>query len=64
MAIIRCKDCKNQVKKFHADKRYKYGGYWEIGCKFFREVCIDCWGWGGEDEQFCSEAVRRGEDDN
>lgn len=53
--LIHCKDCKYQVKRFCTDKRYKEGGYWEVGCNHFGEI-IGYWGWGGDDEQFCSDA--------
>lgn len=54
-AVIHCKDCKYQVKRFCTDKRYKEGGYWEVGCNHFGEI-IGYWGWGGQDDEFCSDA--------
>ena len=53
--IIYCKDCKYQVKRFCTDKRFTEGGYWEQGCSHFGEI-IGYWGWGGDDDQFCSDA--------
>ena len=56
--IIRCKDCKYQVKEWRSDKRMKNGGYWVYACSNFGEI-IGYWGWGGDDDQFCSDAERR-----
>ena len=53
--IIRCKDCKHQVKQFVSDKRYKEGGYWESGCSHFGALC-GYWAFGGADDEFCSDA--------
>ena len=53
--IIRCKDCKYQVKQFVPDKRYKEGGYWESGCSNFGARC-GYWAFGGADDEFCSDA--------
>lgn len=56
--VIMCKDCKYQVKTFCTDKRFTEGGYWEVGCKHFGEI-IGYWGWGGQDDQYCSDAERK-----
>lgn len=56
---IRCRECKHQVKEFRADKRMKNGGYWISGCKMFGEIC-GYWAWGGNDDQFCSDAEQKG----
>lgn len=53
--IIHCKDCRYQIKRFFADKRYKEGGYWDVGCEHFGEI-MGYWGWGGQDDEFCSDA--------
>ena len=53
--IIRCKDCKYQVKQFVPDKRYKEGGYWESGCSNLGARC-GYWAFGGADDEFCSDA--------
>lgn len=60
--IIHCKDCRYQVKRFFADKRYKEGGYWEVACEHFGEI-MGYWGWGGSDEEFCSDAKPKEEGD-
>lgn len=57
--VVRCKDCIYQVKRFYPDKRFKEGGYWDVGCNHFGEI-IGYWGWGGNDEQFCSDGKRKG----
>lgn len=55
MTVIRCKDCKYQIKEFRTDKRMKGGGYWVKACQKFGQIC-GYWAWGGEDNQFCSDA--------
>ena len=56
--LIRCKDCKYQCKQFVEDRRMKEGGYWACGCSKMGEL-MGYWGWGGLDEQFCSDAERK-----
>jgi len=56
--IVRCKDCKHQVKEWRDDKRLKDKGYWVYGCKVISEIC-GYWAWLGQDDDFCSEAERR-----
>ena len=56
--IIRCKDCKHQVKEWRDDKRLKDKGYWVYGCKVISDIC-GYWAWFGQDDEFCSEAERR-----
>ena len=58
--IIRCKDCKHRIVEFRTDKRMKNGGYYVYACKEFGELC-GYWVWGGEAEQFCSDAERKEE---
>ena len=58
--IIRCKDCKHQVKEWRKDKRLKDNGYWVYGCKVISDIC-GYWAWFGQDDEFCSEAERREE---
>jgi hypothetical protein len=53
--LIRCKDCKHQIVEFRKDGRMKAGGYTVKACRIFADI-IGYFGWGGEDEQFCSEA--------
>ena len=60
--IIRCKDCKYQEKEWREDKRFKDNGYWVYGCKVLGDVC-GYWAWFGQDDEFCSDAERR-EDEN
>lgn len=57
--VVRCKDCIYQEKRFCPDKRMKEGGYWGVGCSHFGEI-IGYWGWGGDDDQFCSDGKRKG----
>lgn len=56
--LIRCKDCKYQIKEFRVDNRRKDGGYCVYACEFFGNL-MGYWGWGGQDHQFCSEAERK-----
>lgn len=53
--ITRCQDCKYQVKEWREDKRMKEKGYWVYGCRNFGEI-FGYWGWGGYDNQYCSDA--------
>ena len=55
--IIKCKDCKHRVKEWREDKRMKDKGYWVYGCKHFGEI-MGYWGWGGCDDEFCSDAEK------
>lgn len=59
--IIRCKDCKYQVKEWRDDKRLKDKGYLVYGCKVLSDIC-GYWAWFGQDDEFCSEAERRTDD--
>lgn len=56
--IIRCKDCKYQVKEWRDDNRLKDKGYWVYGCKVLSDIC-GYWTWFGQDDEYCSEAERR-----
>ena len=56
--IIKCKDCKHQVKEWREDKRMKNKGYWVYGCEHFGEL-MGYWGFGGNDNEFCSDAERK-----
>lgn len=58
--IIKCQDCKHQIKEWREDKRMKEKGYFVYGCEVFGEI-IGYWGWGGHNDEFCSEAERREE---
>ena len=53
--VIKCQNCKYRVKRWHEDKRMKNKGYWSYGCKHFGEI-MGYWGWGGYDDEFCSDA--------
>ena len=55
--IIKCKDCKHRVKEWREDRRMKDKGYWVYGCKHFGEI-MGYWGWGGYDDEFCSDAEK------
>ena len=56
--IIKCKDCKYQVKEWQEDKRMKDKGYWVCGCEHFGEL-MGYWGFGGNDNEFCSDAEQK-----
>ena len=56
--IIRCKDCKHQVKEWREDKRFKDNGYWVYGCEVISDAC-GYWALFGQDNEFCSEAERK-----
>ena len=56
--IIRCKDCKHQVKEWREDERFKDNGYWVHGCEIISDVC-GYWALFGHNDEFCSEAERR-----
>ena len=58
LEIVRCKDCKHQVKEWRDDKRLKDKGYWAYGCKVISDIC-GYWAWFGQDDEFCSEAERK-----
>lgn len=53
--LIRCKDCKHQVKKWRTDKRLKDNGYMVCGCDVVGDAC-GYWALLGQDEDFCSMA--------
>lgn len=55
--IVKCQDCKYRVKEWREDKRMKEKGYWAYGCKHFGEI-MGYWGFGGSDDEFCSDAER------
>ena len=58
-AVIKCKNCKYQVKEWREDERMKNQGYWVYGCEHFGEI-MGYWGFGGNDNEFCSDAERKG----
>lgn len=55
--VIKCQDCKHQVKVWREDKRM--GGYWVYDCDFISDpfestpVC-------GQPEEYCSSAEQKG----
>ena len=53
--VIKCKDCKYQIKEWRVNRRLKEKGYWAYGCKHFGEM-MGYWGFGGNDDEFCSDA--------
>ena len=62
-SIIKCKDCKYQIKEWREDRRMKDKGYWAYGCKHFGEI-MGYWGFGGNDNEFCSDAeIKEAEND-
>lgn len=61
--VIKCKDCKHQITEWREDRRMKKKGYWSYGCKYFGEL-MGYWGFGGNDNEFCSEAEQRDEQED
>lgn len=59
--LIRCKDCKHQVKEWRADKRLKDKGYMVCGCDVVGDAC-GYWALLGQDDDYCSYAERRTDD--
>lgn len=57
--LIKCKECKYQVREWREDKRMKEKGYWVYGCEHFGEI-MGYWGFGGNDNEFCSDAEQKG----
>ena len=53
--LIRCKNCKHQVKEWRTDKRLKDKGYMVCGCDVVGDAC-GYWALLGQDEDFCSMA--------
>ena len=56
--LIRCKECKHQIKEWRADKRLKNKGYMVCGCDVVGDAC-GFWALLGQDEDYCSYAERR-----
>lgn len=60
--VIRCKDCKHQVKEWRTDKRLKDNGYMVCGCDVVGDAC-GYWALLGQDDDYCSYAERRTDDE-
>ena len=58
--VIKCQDCKYQVKVWREDKRMKEKGYWDYGCEHMGDI-MGFWGFGGYDDEFCSDAEQKGD---
>jgi len=56
--MVRCKDCKHQVKEWRTDKRLKGKGYMVCGCDVVGDAC-GFWALLGQDDDYCSMAERR-----
>ena len=56
--VVRCKDCKHQVKEWRTDKRLKNKGYMVCGCEVVGDSC-GYWALLGQDDDYCSMAERR-----
>lgn len=56
--LIRCKDCKHQVKEWRTDKILKDNGYMVCGCDVVGDAC-GYWALLGQDDDYCSKAERR-----
>ena len=52
-SVIRCKDCKHQIKIWHKDKRMKDGGYWVCFCDRNEDQFV-AHSVNGYDDEFCS----------
>ena len=61
--IVRCKECKHQVKEWREDKRLKDKGCWVYGCEVVGDAC-GYWALLGQDDDYCSMAERRTDNDN
>ena len=59
--LIRCRDCKHQVKEWRTDKRRKDNGYIVCGCDVVGDAC-GFWALLGQDDDYCSMAERRTDD--
>ena len=60
--VIRCRDCKHQVKEWRTDKRLKDKGYMVCGCDVVGAAC-GYWALLGQDEDFCSMAEPKESDE-
>lgn len=56
--VIRCKDCRHQVKEWRDDKRFKGNGYYACGCDIVGDAC-GYWALLGQDYDYCSMAERK-----
>ena len=56
--LIRCKDCKHQIKEWRTDKRLKNKGYMVCGCEVVGDAC-GYWALLGQDDDYCSYAERK-----
>ena len=62
--VIKCKDCKYQIKEWREDRRMNEKGYWVYGCRHFGDL-MGYWGFGGDDNEFCSDAeIKEAENDH
>ena len=59
--LIRCKECKHQIKEWRTDKRLKNKGYMVCGCDVVGDAC-GYWALLGQDDDYCSYAERRTDD--
>ena len=60
--LIRCKECKHQIKEWRTDKRLKNKGYMVCGCEVVGDAC-GYWALLGQDDDFCSYAERKTDDE-
>lgn len=58
--LVRCRDCKHQVKEWRTDKRYKDNGYTACGCDVVGDAC-GFWALLGQDDDYCSYGQRKEE---
>ena len=56
--VVRCKDCKYQIKEWHPDNRMISKGYYTYGCdRNFHRYSSNAV--NGRDNEFCSHGERR-----
>ena len=56
--LIRCNNCKHQLKTWHEDNRMKEKGYWQYFCDLCEDIFTShpvC----GSPDDFCSSAEKR-----
>lgn len=60
--VVRCKDCKFQIKAWHKDGRMKEGGYWIYQCDRNDDPFV-CHAVCGYDDEFCCYGERKEDND-
>ena len=60
--IVRCKECKHQIKTWHQDNRMKSGGYYLFMCDLNQDPFVSHVV-NGADDDFCSVGEKKGLED-